>query len=99
MQVEPRIVTVDHPLARDKLTVLRDRTTDVPAFRRAARQLSTLVVYEAARGLPSDPVEIETPLASMSAERVLPSSVAVVAVLRAGLGMLDAALELVPQAT
>ena len=98
MQVEPGAVALDHPLVRDKLTQLRDRTTDVPAFRRAAHELSVLVLYEAARRLPTEPVEIETPLAPLTAERIVANRVAVVPVLRAGLGMLDAALELLPSA-
>jgi uracil phosphoribosyltransferase len=93
------LVQLDHPLVRDKLSLLRDRNTDVPTFRRVARELSLLVAYEATRGLPVEEREVETPLERTTGARVSSSTIAWVPVLRAGLGMLDAALDLVPGAS
>jgi uracil phosphoribosyltransferase len=92
------VVALDHPLVRDKIAVLRDRTTDVPHFRRAAHEISLLVAYEAMRGLATEPITVETPLERTEGERVVTQTVAIVPVLRAGLGMLDAALQLLPGA-
>jgi uracil phosphoribosyltransferase len=92
------VVALDHPLVRDKIAVLRDRATDVPHFRRAAHEISLLVAYEAMRGLETEPIAVETPLERTEGERVVTQRVAIVPVLRAGLGMLDAALQLLPGA-
>jgi len=88
---------VRHPLVEDVLARLRDRTTPCEEFRRLARRLSVLVAAEATRDLPLEDVSVETPLETTPARR-LASRVVAVPVLRAGLGMLDAFLELVPQA-
>jgi uracil phosphoribosyltransferase len=88
---------VDHPLAHDALVMLRDKTTTPEQFRRAATRISVLLIAEALRDLTSQPVTVETPLGPAPGRRA-GSDVVVVPVLRAGLGMLDAVLELVPSA-
>lgn len=88
---------VDHPLAHDALVSLRDRATSTEHFRQAAARISTLLVAEAMRGLPTTGATVETPLGSAAGRR-LGAGVVVVPVLRAGLSMLDAAIALVPNA-
>ena len=88
---------VSHPLAHDALTALRDKTTTPEAFRRAATRISVLLIAEALKDLPSTAVTVDTPLGPAPG-RTAGSNVVVVPVLRAGLGMLDAVLELVPSA-
>jgi uracil phosphoribosyltransferase len=88
---------VEHPLVHDALAELRDATTPAMTFRRAARRISTLVVAEAMVNVPATPGTVTTPLGPAPARRVS-GDIVFIPVLRAGLGMLDAALELVPQA-
>jgi uracil phosphoribosyltransferase len=88
---------VSHPLVDDVLASLRDKTTASDEFRRLARRLSVLVVAEATRDLPVAETTVETPLERTAVKR-LATRVVAVPVLRAGLSMLDAFLELVPSA-
>jgi uracil phosphoribosyltransferase len=88
---------VDHPLVHDALIQLRDKRTAPDDFRRAATRISVLLAAEALREVPSDAVSVETPLGPALGRAVSPN-VVVVPVLRAGLGMLDAVLTLVPRA-
>jgi uracil phosphoribosyltransferase len=88
---------VEHPLVHDALADLRDKDTPPEHFRRAAMRISVLLAAEAMRDVPRSRVTVETPLGPADATRVQPD-VVVVPVLRAGLGMLDAVLELVPNA-
>jgi uracil phosphoribosyltransferase len=88
---------VDHPLAHDALATLRDKRTTPEHFRQAANRISVLLVAEALRDVPTTRETVETPLGPAEARRV-GRDVVVVPVLRAGLGMLDAVLELVPSA-
>jgi uracil phosphoribosyltransferase len=88
---------VDHPLVHDALMELRDVRTAPPAFRRAANRISVLLATEALREVPSVANTVETPLGPAEG-RVVRDDVVVVPVLRAGLGMLDAVLELLPAA-
>jgi uracil phosphoribosyltransferase len=88
---------VDHPLVHDALVSLRDKETAPEAFRRVATRISVLLAAEALRSIPTAPATVETPLGPADGRRVA-SDVVVVPVLRAGLGMLDAVLELVPSA-
>jgi uracil phosphoribosyltransferase len=88
---------VDHPVVQHTLVALRDRRTPADRFRRMARRISVLLVAEAMRDLPTTPVAIETPLARADGREVA-ADIVVVPVLRAGLGMLDAVLELWPSA-
>lgn len=89
---------VDHPIAQDALRQLRDVRTSHERFRRLATRISLLLVSEATRDLPTEPTTVETPLGTADARR-LATGVVVVPVLRAGLGMLDAVVSLVPGAT
>ncbi len=89
------LTVIDHPLTRHYMTVLRDQTTEPEAFRAAARRLTYTLVMEATRRVPLDEKTIETPLEATKGYAL--GDVVAVAVLRAGLGMLDAVLDLLPQ--
>ncbi len=89
---------VDGPLSRNKLAVLRDERTRTPEFRRALRELALVMVAEATQAMPTTPQRIRTPLAETQVEEIA-GPVCLVPVLRAGLGMLDGALALLPDAT
>ncbi len=93
-----RLHVVDHPLVAHKLTVLRERSTDSPTFRRLADELVTLLAYEATRGVRVEPTRITTPVASATGTRLSAPKPLVVPILRAGLGMLDGMVRLVPTA-
>ncbi len=88
---------VGHPIAQDALTALRRRDTPPSVFRRLAHRLSLIVILDATRDLPLARTTVDTPLEPADGAR-LDADVVVVSVLRAGLGMLDAALDLLPQA-
>jgi uracil phosphoribosyltransferase len=88
---------IDHPLAAARLTVLRDERTENPAFRAALHDLTLMLVYEATRDASTQSVTVRTPLAQTPGTRLAKPPL-LVAVLRAGLGMVDAALTLLPQA-
>jgi len=88
---------LEHPLAAHYLTILRDRTTSSPDFRQAARRLAHLLIAEATSDMELEDIEIETPLEPTTGQR-LAKPVVLVSVLRAGLGLIDAALELFPNA-
>lgn len=92
------VVKVEHPLIEDVLTVLRDSSTPHEEFRRLTRKLSRLLVFEASRDLPLREVDVETPLETTRGGR-LDADVVLVPVLRAGMGMLEALLELFPGAS
>jgi uracil phosphoribosyltransferase len=92
-----RLIVIEHPVLADRLTVLRDRNTSHGEFRQALFEASAILAVEAARELPVVEVEIETPLERTTGSR-LPKEIAVVPVLRAGLGMVDAFLRLLPDA-
>jgi uracil phosphoribosyltransferase len=91
------LTLVDHPLVHDALAELRDVRTAPPAFRRAANRISVLLAAEALRDVPASPATVTTPLGPADG-RIVKTDVVVVPVLRAGLGMLDAVLELLPSA-
>lgn len=88
---------IDHPVAQDALALLRDKTTSTSHFRRLARRVSLILATEASRTLPTASVSIDTPLETTEGRR-LEADVVVVPVLRAGLGMVDAVLEILPHA-
>ena len=92
-----KLHVVSHPLVDDVLAALRDKRTPSTEFRRLAHRVSLLVVAEATRDLPTAAAQVETPLETTTVRR-LAKRVVAVPVLRAGLGMLDAFLELVPTA-
>jgi uracil phosphoribosyltransferase len=90
------VTVVDHPLAAQLLTRLRDETTDRAAFRLAMDDLSAMLVYEAARDLEAEPIVVRTPLGPTAGVRLADPPL-VVPVLRAGLGMLGGVLRMLPQ--
>jgi uracil phosphoribosyltransferase len=96
--VTPKLTVVSHPLVQHKLSYLRDRDTPTVHFRKLANEVTLLLTYEATKDFPTEPVEIETPLEGMVAERISGKKVAVCPVLRAGVGMLDGVLSLVSSA-
>ncbi|HSY16426.1 MAG TPA: uracil phosphoribosyltransferase [Jatrophihabitantaceae bacterium] len=91
-----RIEVVDHPIARSRLTVMRDERSSNAEFRAALRELATLLVYEATRGLAVRPVPIRTPM-GLTTGAALDNPPLIVPVLRAGLGMAEAAFNLLPE--
>ena len=95
---ESRLTVVDHPLVQHKLHILRDKTTTTKQFRELVNELAILESYEAMRDFPLEDVEVETPLETMTANRIAGKKVAIIPILRAGLGMVDGILELVPSA-
>ena len=93
-----RVTEVTHPLVQHKLSYLRDKETPTVHFRKLVNELTLLLTYEATKDLPTEPVEIETPLETMQAQRISGKKVAVNPVLRAGLGMLEGVLSLISSA-
>jgi uracil phosphoribosyltransferase len=93
-----RVHIADHPLIAHKLTALRDKNTDTPTFRRLADELVTLLAYEATRDVRVEPVDIETPVAPSRGIKLASPKPLVVPILRAGLGMLDGMVRLLPTA-
>ena len=96
--MDSHVVEVDHPLVRHKLGLLRDVTTPTQQFRQLVNELTLLLTYEATKTLADEAVEIETPLERMGARRISGKKVAVCPILRAGVGMLDGVLSLIPGA-
>lgn len=95
--MHPRLTVVDHPLAARHLAVLRDRSTPSQTFRAVLSDVSMLLLYEGLRDLRVQDTTVETPLEQAPARR-LADDIVVVAIMRAGLGMVDGALRLVPEA-
>jgi uracil phosphoribosyltransferase len=93
-----RVHVADHPLVTHKLTVLRDRNTPSPTFRALAEELVTLLAYEATRAVRTDVVEVETPVAVAQGLALSTPAPLVVPILRAGLGMLEGMVKLIPTA-
>jgi uracil phosphoribosyltransferase len=92
------VTVVDHPLVRHKLTLLRSVSTDTRDFRALTGEIANLLCYEATKDLPTEDFEVETPLMKMTGTRVAGKKVGVVPVLRAGLGMLDGVMQMLPVA-
>ncbi|MBE6933195.1 MAG: uracil phosphoribosyltransferase [Ruminococcaceae bacterium] len=89
---------LDHPLLQHKLTILRDKNTGVKEFREIVGEISALMCYEATRNLPTMEVEVETPISMAKVKVLAGKKMAIVPILRAGLGMVDAMIQLVPSA-
>lgn len=89
---------VDHPLIQHKLTIMRDKNTSSKDFRQLLDEISMLMGYEITRNLPLEDVEIETPVTKATMKRIAGKKLAIVPILRAGLGMVDGLLRLVPVA-
>ncbi|ABF64302.1 uracil phosphoribosyltransferase [Ruegeria sp. TM1040] len=92
------LTVVDHPLVQHKLTIMRDKATSTYEFRQLLRELTQLLAYEVTRELPLTTTTIETPMEEMEAPILAGKKLALVSILRAGNGMLDGVLELVPSA-
>lgn len=93
-----KILIMDHPLIQHKLSILRDVSTGSKEFRALISEIANLICYEATRDLPLEEVEIETPICKTKAKVLAGKKLAVVPILRAGLGMVDGMLTLVPSA-
>jgi len=93
-----KVTVVDHPLVQHKLTLLRDKTRTTKGFRQLMREIATLLCYEVTRDLSLDPVTIETPLMSMEARMLSGKKLVFAPILRAGMGLLEGMLDLVPSA-
>ena len=89
---------MDHPLIHHKLAVLRNKETPVKEFRELVNEISGLMCYEATRNLPTMEVEVETPVAVAKCKMLAGKKLAIVPILRAGLGMVDALVDLIPSA-
>ena len=92
------LTIVDHPLVQHKLSIMRDRETSTKSFRQLLREISHLLAYEVTRNLPMTTQKVETPLTVMDAPVIDGKKLALVSILRAGNGLLDGILELVPNA-
>ncbi|MEG2570442.1 MAG: uracil phosphoribosyltransferase, partial [Clostridia bacterium] len=89
-------IILEHPLIQHKLSILRDKATGVKEFREVIAEISMLMCYEATRDMPLKEVEIETPFAITKTKVIAGKKLAVVPILRAGLGMIDGIIELMP---
>ena len=96
--MDKQVFVMDHPLIQHKLTYLRDKNTGSKEFRALVSEIATLVCYEATRDLPLEETEIETPLVKTKTKVIAGRKLALVPILRAGLGMVDGVLTLVPAA-
>ena len=93
-----KVTVFDHPLIQHKLSIMRDKDTSVKEFRELVSEVAMLMCYEATRDLPLEEVEIETPVAKAKVNRLSGKKLAVVPILRAGLGMVDGMLTMIPSA-
>ncbi|MCR4770817.1 MAG: uracil phosphoribosyltransferase [Oscillospiraceae bacterium] len=93
-----KLNVLDHPLIQHKLSILRDKNTSVKEFRELVGEIAALMCFEATRDLPTEEVEVETPVARAKVRRLAGKKMAVVPILRAGLGMVDGILQLIPGA-
>jgi uracil phosphoribosyltransferase len=89
---------INHPMVQHKLSIMRNKETGSKDFRQLLKEISLLMGYEVTRDIPLDPIEIETPICKMTARQVSGRKLAIVPILRAGLGMVEGLLELVPVA-
>lgn len=96
--MDTHLTIVDHPLVQHKLTLMRDKDTSTASFRQLLREISQFLAYEATRGLSLTEVTIETPLTEMQAPKIDGKKLALISILRAGNGLLDGVLELIPSA-
>ena len=93
-----KLIVLDHPLIQHKLTIMRDKNTGSKEFRELLNEISMLMAYESTRDLPLTEVEVETPIQACKAHVLAGKKLGVVPILRAGLGMLDGVLEIIPAA-
>lgn len=97
-EADKKVHIMDHPLVAHKLTIMRDKTTSVKDFRELVSEIGILITYEATRDLPLTTKHIETPICGMDAPTLAGKKVAVVPILRAGLGLVDGVLRMIPSA-
>ena len=93
-----KVCIFDHPLIQHKLSVLRDKNTSSKEFRELISEIAMLMCYEATRDLPLEEVTVETPVATAKCHRLAGKKLAIVPILRAGLGMVDGMVSLIPNA-
>ena len=89
---------IDHPLVQHKLSIMRDKNTSTKAFRELLNEISLLMGYEITRDLPLEEVEVETPICKAKMKKIAGKKLAVVPILRAGLGMVEAFIDIMPAA-
>ncbi|APV50975.1 uracil phosphoribosyltransferase [Betaproteobacteria bacterium GR16-43] len=94
----PNLQVIGHPLIQHKLTQMRDETTNTERFRRFVREVGQMLAYEVTRDLPTELVKVRTPLATFDSPMIAGKQQCIVSILRAGNGMLDGMLELLPAA-
>jgi len=94
----PNLAVIQHPLVRHKITLLRDKRTATRDFKALVNEIAMLMAYEATKDLPLEPVEVETPLEKTDGAQVAGKKLALVPILRAGLGMVDGIMQLIPGA-
>ena len=92
------VTVLDHPLIQHKLAIMRDKTTGTKEFRALVNEIAGLMCYEATRNLPLMEVDVETPIAVAKCKMLAGKKLAIVPILRAGLGMVDALVDLIPSA-
>lgn len=93
-----RVTVLNHPLVQHKVSILRDENTRVPQFRQLVRELAQIEVYEATREVPTREVKVTTPLMETTGQQLSEDGFAIVPILRAGMGMLEGALDILPSA-
>ena len=92
------LTLIDHPLIQHKLTLMRDENTAAAVFRQLLREIAHLMAYEVLRDLPLDPVQITTPLETIQSPKLAGKKLCFISILRAGNGLLEGMLDLVPSA-
>jgi len=93
-----KVVVFDHPLIQHKLTIMRQTSTGTKEFRELLNEIGMLMVYEVTRDLPTEDIEIETPICKCTGKQLAGKKLGIVPILRAGLGMVDAVTKLIPAA-
>ena len=93
-----KVQVLEHPLLQHKLSILRDKNTGVKEFREIVGEIAALMCYEATRNLPTQEIEVETPVATAKVKVLAGKKLAIVPILRAGLGMVDTMISLIPSA-
>ena len=93
-----KLYVYDHPLILHKLSIMRDKNTSVKDFRQLVNEIAMLMCYEATRDLPLEDVDVETPVDTAHCKRIAGKKLAIVPILRAGLGMVDGIMSMVPNA-
>jgi uracil phosphoribosyltransferase len=94
----PNLTVLDHPLIQHKLSLLRDRHTSTRDFKQLVSEIAMLMAYEVTKDLPTEPVEVDTPMERMTGRQVSGKKLTLVPILRAGLGMVEGIAQLIPSA-